>query len=121
MGGAANNVLDLAHDRRDGVEKIPPSPRRRAVLGQRWWLQTAKQEEDRISHRCCHVFYGRSVLSAQMLEAFLSGVGTALPPSRNRCVVNGQMTKAKQQMSTPLLPLPPPTHTTRQGLPRKWF
>ena len=37
--------------------------------------------------------YGTSVMSAQMLEVCLIGVGT----SRKGCVVNGQMTKASDK------------------------
>ena len=43
-----------------------------AILGDRWWPQTTKQEGDQVT-------YGKkSVLSAQMLEVFQSGVGTVL-------------------------------------------
>ena len=48
-------------------------------------------------------------MSAEMLEASLLGVGTVLRLDRKGCAVNGQMTKGKQQMSTPLPPPPSPT------------
>ena len=51
-----------------------------AILGDRWWLQKAKQDGDTISSKE-NIFYGvhgRSVTSAQMLEVPLLGVGTVL-------------------------------------------
>ena len=40
-----------------------------------------------------YVIYGRSVMSAQMLEVFPLGVGMNGAPSRKGCVVNDQMVK----------------------------
>ena len=31
-----------------------------AILGDRWWPQTARQEGDRISKQCFHVMYGKA-------------------------------------------------------------
>ena len=50
-----------------------------AILRDRWWPQTAKQDGNRISKRfLCSIDYGRSVLSGQMLEVSLLEVGTVL-------------------------------------------
>ena len=41
-----------------------------AILGDRWWPQTAKQDGDRISKQfLCNIW--RSVMGAQMLEVSL--------------------------------------------------
>ena len=61
-----------------------------AILGDRW-PQTAKQDGDGISKQF-HVIYGRSVVSAQMLEVSIWSRNGA--PSRKGCVVSGQMTEA---------------------------
>ena len=48
-----------------------------AFLGDnRWWPQAAKQEGDSTSQRGYHVRYLRNVISAQVLEVSLFGVGT---------------------------------------------
>ena len=49
-----------------------------AIPGDRWWPQTVKQDGDRISK-----LYGRIVMSAQMLEVSLLGVGTVLRLERD--------------------------------------
>ena len=53
-------------------------------MDDRWWPQTAKQDGDRISKQ---TLYGirkeRSVMSAQILEVSLSGVGTVLRLERD--------------------------------------
>ena len=64
-----------------------------AVLGDRWWPQTAKRDGDRISKQFLCVAYGRSVTSAQMLEVSLF-VSRNDAMSRKGCVVDGQMAKA---------------------------
>ena len=53
-----------------------------AILGDRWWPQTAKQEGHKIS-KTFLVTYGKSVMSAQMLEVSLLGVGTMLRLERD--------------------------------------
>ena len=60
----------------------------------------ARRRRNRAGIGCANSFYairGRNVMSAQILEVSLLGVGTVLPPSRKGCVVNGQMTKASNQ------------------------
>ena len=41
-----------------------------AILGDRWWPQTAKQDGDRINEQF-YVIYGKGVMSAQTLEVTL--------------------------------------------------
>ena len=53
-----------------------------AILGDRWWPQAVKQEGDKISKKI-HVTYGKNVMSAQMLEVSLLGVGTMLRLERD--------------------------------------
>ena len=53
-----------------------------AVLGDRWWPQTAKQEGDKMSKKFpCNTW--ENVMSAQTLEVSLLGVGTVLRLERN--------------------------------------
>ena len=52
-----------------------------AILGDGWWPQTAKHDGDRISS--FYLVCGRSVMSAQMLEVSLLGVGTVLRLERD--------------------------------------
>ena len=54
-----------------------------AVLGDRWWPQTAKQEEDRTSKRFLCNIYGKTVMGAQMLAVSPSGAGTVLRLQRD--------------------------------------
>ena len=54
-----------------------------AILGDRWWPQMAKQEWDKINKQFLCSIYGRSVMSAQMLEVSLLGVGTVLRVGRD--------------------------------------
>ena len=59
--------------------RLESSEKTIAILGDRWWPQTAKQDGDRMSKQfLCTVMYERSVMSAQMLEVSLLGVGTVL-------------------------------------------
>ena len=53
-----------------------------AILGDRWWPQTAKQEGDKISKQF-YVICGKSIMSAQMLEVPLLGVRTVLRLERD--------------------------------------
>ena len=53
-----------------------------AILGDRWWPQTAKQDGDRISKRfLCSMWNKRNERS--MLEVSLLGVGTVLRLERD--------------------------------------
>ena len=65
-----------------------------AILGDRWWPQTAKQEGDKTIKKFLRtsVIYGKNVMSTQMLEMSVRSRNGA--PSRKGCVVNGQITKA---------------------------
>ena len=45
-----------------------------AILGDRWWPQTAKQQGDKISKKKSYVTCGKNVMRAQMLKVSLLGV-----------------------------------------------
>ena len=62
--------------------RLESSEKAIAILGDRWWPQTAKQVGDRKANSF-YVIYGRSVMSAQMLEVSLLGVGTVLRLERD--------------------------------------
>ena len=49
-----------------------------ATLGDRWWAQTAKPEGDKTSQKLLRNKCKKNVISAQMLEVSLLGVGTVL-------------------------------------------
>ena len=66
-----------------------------AVLGGRWWPQTAKQEGDRISKQ-----FLCSMWKKQNERPNVGGVSIRSrngAPSRKGCVVNGQMTEASNK------------------------
>ena len=60
-----------------------------------------------------NVVFGRNVLSAQILKVSIRSRSSA--PSREGCMVNGQMTKASNKMSTPP-PRPSLAHATSAWL-----
>ena len=69
-----------------GMEKfgtLDSSEKTIAVPGDRWWPQTAKQKGDKISKIGSVYYVENTVLSAQMLEVSLLGVGTVLHLERN--------------------------------------
>ena len=57
--------------------RLESSEKTIAILVDRWRPQTAKQDGDRISNSF-YVEYERSVMSSQMLEVSLLGVGKML-------------------------------------------
>ena len=66
-----------------------------AILGDRWWPQTAKQDGDRMSKQFpCNIWFNKYlvykyIMSAQILEVFLLGLGGAvLRLESDACVVN---------------------------------
>ena len=65
------------------------------ILGDRWWPQTPKQDGDKISKPfLCHTWKKRDE------RPNVGGVSTRSingAPSRKGCVVNGQMTKARNK------------------------
>ena len=67
-----------------------------AMLGDRWWPQTAKQEEDKLEVSMKHTKYGKK-LNERLNVGGVSIVSWNGAPSRKECVVNGQMTKASNQ------------------------
>ena len=72
-----------------------------AILGERLWPQTAKQEGDKVSIQLTVL---RSIWTIRNERPNVGGVSTRSrngAPSRKGCVVNGQITQGNQQMSTP--------------------
>ena len=66
-----------------------------AILGDRWWPQTAKQDGDRISkHFLCNTWKKRNERPNVGGVSIRSSNGA---PSRKGCVVNGQMIKASNK------------------------
>ena len=53
-----------------------------AVLGDRWWPQTAKQEGDKV-RKTFYAIHGKNVMSAQILEMSPSGLGTVVRLERD--------------------------------------
>ena len=65
-----------------------------AILGDRWWYETAKQDRDKICRRfLCSVWKKRNEYLAAEGVSPRSRNGA---PSRKRCVVNGQTTEANK-------------------------
>ena len=67
-----------------------------AILGDRWWAQTAKQEGDEISK----TFLFNRTWKKRIERPNAGGVSIRSrngAPSRKGCVVNGQMTKASNK------------------------
>ena len=66
-----------------------------AILGDRWWPQTAKQDGDRIS-----IQFLRKIRKKRNERPNVGGVSVRSrngAPSGKGCVVNGQMTKASNK------------------------
>ena len=79
-----------------GLKSTPPPI---AIVGDRWWPQTAKQDGDRISKQfLCSIWKKRNGRLSIGGVSIKSRDGA---PSRKGCVVNIQMTQGKQKMSTP--------------------
>ena len=68
-----------------------------ALLGDRWWPQTAKQEKDKISKRflCNLNFWKKRNEHPNVGVVSIRSRNGA--PSRKGCVVNGQMTKTSNK------------------------
>ena len=72
--------------------RLESSEKTIAILGDRWWPQTAKQEgENRSKHFLCSTWKTRHKRPSVGGASTRSRNGA---PSRKECVVNGQMTKA---------------------------
>ena len=82
--------------------RLESSEKTIAILGDMWWQQTAKQDGDRINKNSFYGIYGRSAMSAHMLEVSIRSRNGA-PVSKG---MRGQWPndKGKQQMSPPLPP-----------------
>ena len=78
-----------------------------AILGDRWWPQTSKQDWDRISKQFqCSMWKKRN--ERQNVGGVSTRSRSGAPP-RKGCVFNGQTKKASNKICTrsPLPPLPP--------------
>ena len=96
--------------------RLESSEKTIAILGDRWWPQTAKQEGERISKQfLCSIWKERNERPNVGGVSIRSRNGA---PSRKGCVVNGQLTQGKQQMSTPSPP-PSPVGTTFTSTSRR--
>ena len=75
--------------------RLESSEKTIAILGDRWWPQTTKQDEDRISEQfLCSIWKKRNE------RPNVGGVSVRSrnrAPSRKGCVVHGQMTKASSK------------------------
>ena len=75
--------------------RLESSEKTIAVLGDRWWTQTAKQDGERISKQfLCNIWEKRDERPNIGDVSIGSKNGV---PSRKGCVVNGQMTKASSE------------------------
>ena len=75
--------------------RLKSSEKTIAILGDRWWPQTAKQDGDRISKK-----FQCSISNKRNERPYVGGVSIWSrhgAPSRKGCVVNGQMTKARNK------------------------
>ena len=66
-----------------------------AILGDRWWPQTAKQEGDKICKRFLYNIWKKRCEHRTVEGVSIRSRNGA--PSRKGCVVNGQMTKASNK------------------------
>ena len=75
--------------------RLESSEKKIAILGDRWWPQTAKQDGDRISKLfSCSIWTRRNERQNVGGVSIWSRNGV---PSRKGCLVNGQMTKARSK------------------------
>ena len=113
-------VITPAHyDKRDVLEKemksdecdmeefvrLEISEKMIAILGDRWWPQTVKQEGNRINKQF-YVIYGKIVMSVQTLEVSLLGVRTVLRLESDAW----SMVKWLRQATNEYAPPPPLPH-----------
>ena len=85
--------------------KLESSQKTMVILGDKWCPQTAKQEGNGISKQLlCSIWKKRNERRNVGGVSFTSRNGA---PSKNGCMVNGQITKASNQWLRPP-PLPPP-------------
>ena len=72
--------------------RLESSEKTIAILGDSWWPQTANQDGDRISRQFfCSIWKKRN---ERLNVGGVSIRSRNCAPSRNRCIVNSQMTKA---------------------------
>ena len=89
-----------------GMEKfgaLGSSEKTIAILGDKWWPQTAKQEGDEIcKKKTCNIWKKRNERPNVGGVSIRSRNGA---PSRKGCVVNGQMANASNKGVRPSPPL----------------
>ena len=75
--------------------RLESSEKTIAILGGRWWPQTAKQDGDRIRHQfLCSIWKKRNERPKVVGVSIRSKNG---PPFRKGCVINGEMTRASSK------------------------
>ena len=88
-------MRDMNEDGMKSFEALDRREKTIAILGDRWWPQTAKQEGDKICKRfLCNIWKKRSERRTVEGVSIRSRSGA---PSRKGCVVNGQTTKASNK------------------------
>ena len=88
-------MLEVNEDGMQLFEGLDSSGKTMAILGDRWWPQTAKQDGDKICKRfLCDVWKKRKELLNVGGGSIRSRNGA---PSRQGCVVNGHTTKASNK------------------------
>ena len=75
--------------------RLESSEKTTAILGGRWWPQTAKRDGDRISKQFLRSIWKK--LDERRNVGSVSIRSRNGAPSRKGCVVNGQMTKASNK------------------------
>ena len=75
--------------------RLDSSEKTIAILGDRWWPQTAKQDGDRISKPFLRNIRKKRNERPNVGDFSISSRNGA--PSRKGCVVNGQITKASNK------------------------
>ena len=86
---------------RDRIGTVDSSDKTIAILGDRWWPQTAKQQGGKVSERNLCSIGSKNVMSTQMLEVSLQRVGTMLGLERDAYSME-KKTKASKESVRPL-------------------
>ena len=85
----------------DKIGTVDSSDKTIAILGDRWWPQTAKQQGGKVSERNLCSIGSKNVMSTQMLEVSLQRVGTMLGLERDAYSME-KKTKASKESVRPL-------------------
>ena len=99
-GRARGEMRDMNEDGMKSFEALDSREKMIAILGDRWWPPTAKQEGDTICKRfLCNVWKKRNEHRTVGGVSIRSRNGA---PSRKGCVVNGQTAKASNKCVRPV-------------------